>query len=41
LIEHRASAEGEHTEAPPALVRLSVGLEDADDLIADLAQALG
>lgn len=40
LIEHRASAEGEHTHSPPALVRISVGLEDADDLIADLAQAL-
>ncbi len=40
LIEHRASAEGEHTQAPPALIRISVGLEDADDLIADLAQAL-
>ncbi|HEX5961205.1 MAG TPA: PLP-dependent aspartate aminotransferase family protein [Rhodanobacteraceae bacterium] len=40
LIEHRASAEGAHTHAPPALVRLSVGLEDAGDLIADLAQAL-
>ena len=40
LIEHRASAEGEHTHSPPALVRLSVGLEDADDLIADLQQAL-
>jgi cystathionine gamma-synthase len=40
LIEHRASAEGEHTQAPPALVRISVGLEDADDLTADLAQAL-
>jgi cystathionine gamma-synthase len=40
LIEHRASAEGEHTQAPPSLVRISVGLEDADDLIADLAQAL-
>jgi cystathionine gamma-synthase len=40
LIEHRASAEGEHTHAPPALVRLSVGLEDADDLISDLGQAL-
>jgi len=24
-----------------AMLRLSVGLEDADDLIADLAQALG
>lgn len=40
LIEHRASAEGAHTHSPPALVRLSVGLEDADDLIADLATAL-
>jgi cystathionine gamma-synthase len=40
LIEHRASAEGEHTQSPPALVRLSVGLEDAEDLISDLAQAL-
>ncbi|MGH8124472.1 MAG: trans-sulfuration enzyme family protein [Rhodanobacteraceae bacterium] len=40
LIEHRASAEGAHTHAPPALVRLSVGLEDADDLVADLEQAL-
>lgn len=40
LIEHRASAEGAHTHAPPGLVRLSVGLEAADDLIADLAQAL-
>ena len=40
LIEHRASAEGEHSKSPPGLVRLSVGLEDADDLIADLDQAL-
>ncbi|MGH8145183.1 MAG: trans-sulfuration enzyme family protein [Rhodanobacteraceae bacterium] len=40
LIEHRASAEGEHTQAPPGLVRLSIGLEDADDLIADLAHCL-
>jgi cystathionine gamma-synthase len=40
LIEHRASAEGVHTHSPPALVRLSVGLEDAQDLIEDLRQAL-
>ena len=40
LIEHRASAEGAHTHSPPGLVRLSVGLEDADDLIEDLRQAL-
>ncbi|WHZ19427.1 MAG: Cystathionine gamma-lyase [Rhodanobacteraceae bacterium] len=41
LIEHRASSEGAHTHSPPGLVRISVGLEDADDLIADLDQALG
>ncbi|HEX7370996.1 MAG TPA: PLP-dependent transferase, partial [Rhodanobacteraceae bacterium] len=40
LIEHRASAEGEHSTSPTALVRVSVGLEDAEDLIADLQQAL-
>ena len=40
LIEHRASAEGVHTHSPPGLVRLSVGLEDAQDLIDDLDQAL-
>ncbi|MBS0430981.1 MAG: aminotransferase class I/II-fold pyridoxal phosphate-dependent enzyme [Proteobacteria bacterium] len=41
LIEHRASAEGGHTRSPPGLLRLSIGLEDAGDLIADLQQALG
>jgi cystathionine gamma-synthase len=41
LIEHRASAEGEGSTAPRNLLRLSVGLEHADDLIADLLQALG
>ncbi|MFQ3580341.1 MAG: PLP-dependent transferase [Chloracidobacterium sp.] len=41
LIEHRASAEGPGTRAPQNLVRLSIGLEHPDDLIADLAQALG
>ena len=40
LIEHRASIEGAGTPAPPDLLRLSVGLEDCDDLIADLDQAL-
>jgi cystathionine gamma-synthase len=40
LIEHRASSEGAHTHSPPGLVRLSVGLEDADDLVADLREAL-
>jgi cystathionine gamma-synthase len=40
LMEHRASVEGPDTPCPPDLLRLSVGLEDADDLIADLSQAL-
>jgi cystathionine gamma-synthase len=40
LIEHRASIEGKTTRAPEGLLRLSVGLEDADDLIQDLDQAL-
>lgn len=40
LIEHRASIEGPGTPAPADLLRLSVGLEHADDLIADLEQAL-
>ena len=40
LIEHRASVEGAGTPAPPDLLRLSVGIEDAGDLIADLEQAL-
>jgi cystathionine gamma-synthase len=40
LIEHRASVEGPHTRAPENLLRMSVGLEHPDDLIADLAQAL-
>jgi cystathionine gamma-synthase len=40
LIEHRASIEGAATRTPQNLLRLSIGLEHADDLIADLAQAL-
>jgi cystathionine gamma-synthase len=40
LIEHRESVEGPHTRAPVNLLRLSVGLEHPDDLIADLTQAL-
>ena len=40
LVEHRASTEGPHTTTPQNLLRLSVGLEHVDDLIADLAQAL-
>jgi len=40
LIEHRATSEGVGSKAPPELVRVSVGLEHPDDLIADLDQAL-
>jgi cystathionine gamma-synthase len=45
LIEHpgrmtHASAAGSPLEVPDSLVRLSVGLEDAADLVADLEQAL-
>lgn len=40
LIEHRASSEGTASRTPQNLLRLSVGLEHADDLIADLAAAL-
>jgi cystathionine gamma-synthase len=40
LIEHRASVEGAGTPAPADLLRLSVGIEHVEDLIADLEQAL-
>jgi len=40
LIEHRASIEGEGSPAPADLLRLSVGIEDVDDLAADLIQAI-
>jgi cystathionine gamma-synthase len=45
LIEHpsrmtHASVTGSSNEVPSDLVRLSVGLETADDLVADLRQAL-
>lgn len=40
LIEHRASMEGPSTPVPFDLLRLSVGIEHVDDLIADLEQAL-
>jgi len=36
-----ASVAGSHLEVDPALVRLSVGIENAEDLIADLRGALG
>ena len=40
LIEHRASIEGPTTRAPENLLRMSVGLEHADDLKEDLDRAL-
>ena len=45
LIEHphrmtHASAAGSALEVPPDLIRLSVGIEDGDDLLDDLRQAL-
>lgn len=41
LIEHRASVEGPHSVVPENLVRLSVGIEAPEDLVADLEAALG
>lgn len=40
LIEHRASIEGTESRTPQNLLRLSIGLEHPDDLIADLSEAL-
>jgi len=40
LIEHRASVEGSDSPAPPDLLRLSVGIEDPQDLLADLETSL-
>ncbi|MEH6402695.1 MAG: aminotransferase class I/II-fold pyridoxal phosphate-dependent enzyme [Sneathiella sp.] len=40
LVEHRASIEGEGTPCPADLLRLSIGIEDVEDLIDDMTQAL-
>lgn len=40
LIEHRASIEGPESKTPQGLLRVSIGLENADDLIEDLSSAL-
>lgn len=40
LIEQRRSVEGPSSPVPGNLLRISIGLEHADDLIADLEQAL-
>lgn len=41
LVEHRTSVEGPNPRSPQNLLRISVGLEDGDDLVADFRQALG
>ena len=41
LVEHRATVEGPESYVPEDLLRLSVGVEDAGDLITDLERALG
>ena len=42
LIEHRASVEPpSRVTSPSGLLRVSIGLEDAEDLIHDFEQALG
>jgi cystathionine gamma-synthase len=40
LIEHRYTIEGENSPVPKDWLRLSIGIESVDDLIADLEQAL-
>ena len=40
LIEHRATVEGPNSPVAPNLLRLSVGIENVADLIADLDQSL-
>lgn len=41
LIEHRRTAEGAMQVSPDNLLRISIGIEHADDLIRDFKQALG
>ena len=40
LVEHRSRVEGAGTPVPDDLLRLAIGLEDPDDLLADLSHAL-
>ena len=40
LIEHRKTVEGAFGNSPGNLIRISVGLEDVNDLVADLNNAL-
>ncbi|MEL7162727.1 MAG: PLP-dependent transferase [Bacteroidota bacterium] len=41
LVEHRRSVEGPDSTTPDNLLRLSVGLEAVEDLVADWGRALG
>ena len=40
LVEHRGRIEGKHSPLPPDLLRLSMGIENPEDLVADLEHAL-
>lgn len=40
LVEHRSRTEGDHSELENGLLRLSIGIEDRNDLLNDLIQAL-
>ena len=40
LLEHRATVEGPYRTVPDNLLRISVGIKDVGDLVADLEQAL-
>ncbi len=41
LVEHRRTAEGKHPLSPENLLRISIGIENVDDLIEDFKNALG
>lgn len=40
LVDHRRTAEGIHSVSPPNLLRVSVGIENIEDLLEDFSQAL-
>lgn len=41
LVEHRRSAEGSHPVSPENLLRISIGIENVEDLVEDFRKALG
>ena len=41
VLEHRKTSEGDLTNTPENLIRISVGIEHVEDLVDDLAQMLG